>query len=380
MRPNSPNPVVGFSSPSRLAVEYVLPLKWDADDELADLTGYLYRLAEWMDVTVVDGSRRELFDHHHRLWHPRIRHVAPDRWPGSNGKVAGVVTGVRAARHPRVVIADDDVRWEVDAVRRGAQLLDRADLVRPQNYFSVLPWHARWDTSRTLVNRAFGSDYPGTYVLRRDTFLRMGGYDGDAMFENLEMARTIRAAGGHELRVDDLFVARRPPSAGHFLRQRVRQAYDSLAQPARLLAEVAMLPGLVALGRAARRRCGWQGLAGALSGVAAVAVCAAEVGRRRDGGAVAFSSTASLWTPVWLLERAICVWIALGCRLRGGVRYGDRRVLLAAHRLSTLRRQAAVVTPLERTDGSLGESSDHQPDEPLSERARGDEGGTSFAG
>ena len=122
------------------------------------------------------------------------------------------------------------------------------------------------------MNRAFGSDYPGTYVLRRDTFLRMGGYDGDAMFENLEMARTIRAVGGQELRVDDLFVARRPPSAGHFLRQRVRQAYDSLAQPARLLVEVALLPGLVALGGAARRRCGWQGLAGALSAVAAVAV------------------------------------------------------------------------------------------------------------
>ena len=142
--------MVGFSSPSRLAVEYVLPLKWDADDELADLTDYLYRLAEWMDVTVVDGSRRELFDHHHRLWHPRIRHVAPDRWPGRNGKVAGVVTGVRAARHPRVVIADDDVRWEVDAVRRGsaaagsgrsgeaAELLLGAALARSMGYRAAL--------------------------------------------------------------------------------------------------------------------------------------------------------------------------------------------------------------------------------------------------
>ena len=339
-----------FSSQSRLPVEYVVPLKWDSDDELADLTDYLHRLADWMDVTVVDGSRRELFDDHQRLWHPTIRHIAPDPWPGRNGKVAGVVTGVRAARHPRVVIADDDVRWEADALRRAAQLLDHSDLIRPQNYFSALPWHARWDTSRTLVNRAFGSDYPGTYVLRRDTFLRMGGYDGDAMFENLEMARTIRAVGGQELRVNDLFVARRPPTARHFLRQRIRQAYDSLAQPARLLVEVALLPGLVILGFAARQRGGWRGLALSLSAVAGLVVSTAEVGRRRDGGAAVFSASAALWTPMWLLERAICVWVALGCRLRGGVPYGDQRVLLAAHRLSTLRRRARRVTPLEATE------------------------------
>ena len=301
MKSDSERPQGSSSSQSRLAVEYVVPLKWDGDDELADLTAYLHRLAEWTDVTVVDGSRRELFDDHHRLWHPGIRHIAPDPWPGRNGKVAGVVTGVRAARHPRVVIADDDIRWEADALGRAAQLLDRADLIRPQNYFSVLPWHARWDTGRTLVNRAFGSDYPGTYVLRRDTFLRMGGYDGDAMFENLEMARTVRAVGGQELRVNDLFVARRPPSAGHFLRQRVRQAYDSLAQPARLLVEAALLPGLVALGIAAQRLRGRRGLAVALSAATGVAVAAGEVGRRRDGGAVVFSTTASLWTPLWLL-------------------------------------------------------------------------------
>jgi len=62
------------------------------------------------------------------------------------------------------------------------------------------------------------------------------------LFENLEMERTVRAGGGRVRALHDLYVARRPPSTRHFLGQRVRQAYDSLAQPGRLAAELAILP------------------------------------------------------------------------------------------------------------------------------------------
>ena len=40
----------------REAAEYVIPLRWRADDELAEMTSYLRQLAAWIDVTVVDGS------------------------------------------------------------------------------------------------------------------------------------------------------------------------------------------------------------------------------------------------------------------------------------------------------------------------------------
>ena len=98
-----------------------------------------------------------------------------------------------------MVIADDDVRYDeaaLDAVRR---LLDRAALVRPQNYFAPLPWHACLDTARTLINRVTGGDWPGTFGVRRAALERTGGYDGNVLFENLEMVRTIKAAGGVEL-------------------------------------------------------------------------------------------------------------------------------------------------------------------------------------
>src|SRR5690242_1886606 len=97
-----------------LDVEYVLPLRWSPDVSrqcTGPLTDYLRRLSRLADVTVVDGSSAATFARHHELWADQVRHVPPDPWPGRNGKVAGVVTGIRRARHERVVIADDDVRY-----------------------------------------------------------------------------------------------------------------------------------------------------------------------------------------------------------------------------------------------------------------------------
>ncbi|MGI9121136.1 MAG: hypothetical protein ACR2G7_13625 [Acidimicrobiales bacterium] len=121
-------------------------------------------------------------------------------------------------------------------------LLVHADLVCPQNHFDPLPWHARWDSARTLLNRAAGIDMPGTLGVRRSVVLRAGVYDGDSLFENLELIRTMQAVGGPAVSAPDLFVRRLPPTAEHFWSQRVRQAYDDLALPPRLAAELALLP------------------------------------------------------------------------------------------------------------------------------------------
>jgi len=52
----------------------------------------------------------------------------------------------------------------------------------------------------------------------------MGGYDGDVLFENLQMIRTFHAAGAVEVIAKDLFIIRRPPTAARFFDQRIRQA------------------------------------------------------------------------------------------------------------------------------------------------------------
>ncbi|MFL6076724.1 MAG: glycosyltransferase [Mycobacteriales bacterium] len=322
-------------------VGYVLPLRWTtAADErgLPELTGYLRWLAGHVaDVLVVDASPAPLYARHAEAWRGLVRHLRPDpdlRY--RNGKVNGVTTGLRHAAAERVVIADDDVRYDGAGLAAVAAALAGADLVRPQNYFDPLSWHARWDTARSLLNRAAGADYPGTYGVRRSTFLAMGGYDGDVLFENLELSRTVRAHGGVEARRRDLYVRRLPPPVGKFLGQRVRQAYDDLAQPARMAAFLAVLPALAAGAAAAPARAVL-----AVAGAAAVGtVAAAELGRRRAGGRAVFPVSASLLAPAWVLERACCSWLALGRRLRGGVPYAGNRIVVAAHRTGELGRNA----------------------------------------
>jgi hypothetical protein len=263
-----------------------------------------------------------------------------------NGKVAGVMTGVRAARAELLVIADDDVRYSCGALAAVVHHLSDADVVRPQNYFDPLPWHAGWDTSRTLINRAFSADFPGTLGVRRSTLLATGGY-GPVLFENLELIRTVKAAGGREKILPDLFVARRPPTLRHFLRQRTRQAYDDFAQPRRLIAELALLPalaGTACLPAGRRRKC-------ALLGLAAAAVLPAGVGRVRHSGKSVFPMRAVLFSPLWILERAVCVWLALAFRIAGGMPYAGSRLKMAAHSEAALRRrhqgkQAKTATPL----------------------------------
>ena len=106
-----------------------------------------------------------------------------------------------------------------------AAALECADVVRPQNYFEPLPWHAWIDTGRTLLNRISGGDWPGTLGVRWPILSMAGGYDGNVLFENLELVRTVKAAGGLEHSAAGIYVRRLPPSAHHFWSQRVRQAY-----------------------------------------------------------------------------------------------------------------------------------------------------------
>jgi hypothetical protein len=314
---------------------YVLPIRWADDEGLDDLTAYVRSLPDWVEVVVVDGSPATLFERHGAAWAPFVRHLRPDpALETPMGKVGGVLTGVREASHEAVVIADDDVRYEERSLIRAVQLLELADCVRPQNYFDPLPWHALWDTARTLLNRSVGADFPGTLAVRRSTLLEAGGYDGDVIFENLELLRTISAAGGRVVSPLDLYVARRPPSARHFLSQRVRQAYDDFAIPPRMAAWLAVVPGLAV--SAARRR--WRAPAVTAAGLVALA----EIGRRRAGGRTFFPAAASLFAPLWVLERGICSWLALRERLvRGGIPYGGGVVPRAASSPARLRRRFA---------------------------------------
>ncbi|HKT83637.1 MAG TPA: glycosyltransferase family 2 protein [Solirubrobacterales bacterium] len=319
---------------------YVLPLRWREPGPIDELSAYLASLNGTVgEVLVIDGSPPPLYEEHGRVLEGIARHLPPH--PDLDypmGKVNGVITGVRECSCERVVIADDDVRYDRESLRRALSLLADADLVRPQNYFTELPWHARWDSARSLLNRVFTGDptfpvgdFPGTLAVRRSTFLRSGAYDGRALFENLELMRTVRAAGGTVITPLDLYVGRAPPTTAHFFSQRVRQAYDDFAIPLRMAAFLGAGPLAAGLLRRDRR---------ALLLAVAALLGTAEVGRRRAGGAERFPLSASLFAPAWVAERSLCAWLALGSKLRGGVPYGERRLSHSATPLWRLRRRA----------------------------------------
>jgi hypothetical protein len=334
----------GSAAGELIELSYVVPWR-SAEPAGAGAVAYLRQVAGWCgEVIVVDGSPPEAFAANARAWAAFVRHVPPD--PSRRclmGKVAGVLTGVALASHEHVVLADDDVRYSRQGLERVDQLLGEHDLVRPQNYFDPLPWHAVWDSARSLLNRSLGADFPGTLGVRRDTLLEARGYDGDVMFENLELIRTVSVSGGGIASPLDLYVRRLPPSAAHFWSQRTRQAYDDFAIPARMAVWLSVVPGLTVL--AVRRR--WRVAAVAAAGVAGLA----EVGRQRAGGRRIFPVRSAALAPGWVLERGVCAWLAVGQRLRfGGVRYGDSVIPVAAHSKRALRRRLAARARSEVAD------------------------------
>ena len=151
--------------------------------------------------------------------------------------------------------------------------------------------------------------------MHRSVLVETGGYEGDVLFENLELLRTVESVGGWVDHAPGLAVGRRPPTVRHFADQRVRQAYDDLAEPARLARELAILP---VLALASRRPALLALVAGAVVGLA-------ELGRPRAG-----LEDVPRDAPLWVLERGVCVWVALTLRLTGGMPYAGTRIVRAA--------------------------------------------------
>ena len=309
---------------------YILPIRLSASDAIGELCDYL-RTLDVAQLIVVDASDGDLFERLDSEIGGFALHVQPSVG-GKNGKVRGVLSGLGLALEEKVVVADDDVRYDARSLREILRRLDDADVVRPQNFFSPAPWHAIWDSARSLINRAFDGDWPGTLAFRRSSLSK--GYNANVLFENYELVRTIRIAGGKEHVARDLFVMRRPPSFRHFMGQRVRQAYDEFARPWRLLTGLAVVPVLAA---------GWLtfGMMGIWGFVVLTTGCAAA-GWLRAGARRHFSALSIAAAPLWVAERGICSWLALFERLWfGGVRYGDSVITDAASSRRNLNKWAS---------------------------------------
>ena len=296
------------------------------------------------EVLVVDGSPREVFAAHGEAWRDACVHAPVDpRYKYLNGKVNGIHTGVDLAAHERIILADDDIRYTAEDVRRMAGLLGSFDMVRPQNYLSPLPAWARTEAARMLINRAWlaEGDYTGTLGVRRDAMRRLGHYDGDVLFDNEEIVRHFRARGASVAYARDFFILKRPPTFRKWVEQRPRQAYEDFVMRAKTAFFVALLPALLLLWAAA----GWRWALGAAALVACGSVLLAARGLG-DGAARFFPPRLCLYAPLWVAERTLSTYWALYWRAaHGGYPFGDRLLSKGTGRAWRVGGQAGSNTP-----------------------------------
>jgi hypothetical protein len=306
---------------------YLLPIRRVSVSmtDLADFASYFQRLAEaGCDVLVVDGSPPTVFAENDRVWSGLCRHVTVDpQYPYLNGKVNGIHTGVALTDCERIITGDDDIRYTAENVAQMVALLDRYELVRPQNYFSSLPWWGKIEAVRMLLNRGIlpTGDYPGTCGFRRSTMLRVGHYDGDVLFDNEEMVRHFTVKGARVGYATDFFIQKLPPTLQKWWEQRPRQAYEDFVMRSKTVLFLALLPVGVLLG--------WRwGIQAALAYGLAVAIASILIAWKGHRGAEAFFPVSlCFFALLWVLERSLSVyWAVYWWLVYRGYPFGDKLI------------------------------------------------------
>jgi Glycosyl transferase family 21 len=306
---------------------YLLPIRRAAfcKEEALALARYFRTLRDaGCEMLVVDGSAEAIFSRHAQHWANVCRHERVDRRFGYlNDKANGIHTGIELATNEKIILADDDVRYDSAAMREILQRLERSEVVRPQNFLAPLPWWAAMEASRMLINRATlrAADYPGTCAFRRSTMLRAGHYDGDVLFDNEEIIRHFAAEG---VRIDygnDLFVCKKAPGLRKWIEQRARQAYEDFPLRTKTFLFASIWPMAILLGALA----GWHVRGFFLGAIIAGSVTLSALGRRRGQARKFFPGFVCLFAPLWVFERALSTYWAMGWYwLRGGYPFGDR--------------------------------------------------------
>lgn len=310
----------------RLRCTYLIPLRRErvCEDEVKAFADYFRRLTEvGCEVVVVDGSAPEVFAAHAHGWDGVCRHVpVSKKYTYLNGKVNGVHTGIDLASHEHIIVADDDIRYTAADITHACALLERYEIVRPQNYIMPLPWWACIESARMLILRGtlHAGDYPGTCAFRRSTCLRVGHYDGDVLLDNEEIVRHFAAKGADIICATDFFVLRQAPSLGKWIEQRPRYAYEDLGMWSKTAFFASLTPTALALGGVG----GSKAALGYISFLGFGSVFLALRGLLRDGAYKYFALRTVLYAPLWVMERALATYWAFYWRVRyRGCRFGD---------------------------------------------------------
>lgn len=306
---------------------YLLPLRrkeFSSPEAFSFAKYFAFLRANDCEVIVADGSDPSVFSHHHTAFGDFCQHITVDpAFNFLNGKLNGVYTGVSLSKTEKIILADDDIRYDAEALKTVVGLLDHHEVVRPQNHLKPLPWWAKIETSRMLINRALlrAADYPGTCAFRREPFLAAGPCDGDVLFDNEELLRHLAHKGCSIAFANDLFIEKRAPTFRKWLEQRPRQAYEDFGLRTKTIFFFAfplcLIPLLILENVYFRL--------GNLVLLMVLAMVLALLGRAKGNAASFFPRHCCLFAPVWLVERVISTYVAAYWFLRhGGYPFGDK--------------------------------------------------------
>jgi glycosyltransferase involved in cell wall biosynthesis len=300
---------------------YLLPIRRTSfcAAEAEELRDYLACLqAASCEVIVVDGSPQQIFERHQDNWSNVCRHKAVDpRFRYLNDKVNGVHTGISVATSEKIILADDDIRYRPGDVEKICMLLDQFEVVRPQNYFLPLPWWARIEAARMLINRATLriADYPGTCAFRRSTIMNAGEYDGDVLFDNEEIIRHFARRGSRICYANNFFIYKRPPKLRKWLEQRPRQAYEDFGLRFKTILFASLLPIALAVAIIDIR----------YMSIFLLSILLAAIGWARGNARKYFPFNICFFAPLWIFERTLSTyWACYWFLTRGGYPFGDR--------------------------------------------------------
>lgn len=140
---------------------------------------------------------------------------------GANNKLSNLTNMMAAANHPIIVVADSDVAWTGDTLRRLVGMLDQPGvglvscLLRGRGDAGFWSRLAAMDIAYRYMPSVIAGTALGlaravlgpTHALRRETLAAIGGFAAftDVLADDYEIGRAVRQAG-LETRVADFFV------------------------------------------------------------------------------------------------------------------------------------------------------------------------------
>jgi hypothetical protein len=289
---------------------YVIALD-DNDGRLRDLARYLSTLSfSGCEVVILDTGSPASFEERQRVLRWVGRHIAVDGQPLLHA-------AAEFASCEKVIMASASSRFMPAELMTICDLLERHELVQPEEYIAPLTWWGAIDAGRALLHR--GVDQPRaerrTFGIRRCAVRAMRG---------MEERQVLQAAHAYEAR--SLFVRREPGSLAGWLAMRAREAASDLVAPMRSVFFLAFLPLLVALAAI-----GGLPLAGSCAVIVGFVSVAVAV-RGRMGAGEFFPMHACLFAPLWIAERSITIYWAAADRLRGAAAHPVRSQDASAHR------------------------------------------------